>query len=101
VEFLLGGEELGTAAHAVVGTFALLLELLINLAEGTLGAASARHFILFEREEFLPVVFGFHNFGLGHGFGVGFGFVLGMGDAGCDDEGGKEGKAEFHGVGGC
>ena len=99
VEFFLRGEEFRAAAHAVVGALALLFELVIDRAIGAFGAAHACHFKLFGSEQFFPVIFRLHDFGLGHGFGVGFRFVLGLGDAEDGGKGGEESETEFHGVG--
>lgn len=101
VEFLLRGEELGVAAAAVVGAFALGFELLVNLAVRSLGAGLAEDAVLLGREELLPFLVGLLDFGGGLGWWGRDGFhgVLSflLGGTGAQREGGSEQQGDSHG----
>jgi hypothetical protein len=103
VELLGGGEELGSAADAVVGALALLVELLIGEAKGTLGSGLAGDSVLLLGEFLFPFGFRFNDNGFfrvhgGSGFGFGRGGVGGK-TADYQKGGGEGDEGRFHGIG--
>jgi hypothetical protein len=71
---VVGGKKQGVATGAVIGAFALVFELPVNLAVRTLGAGLAENVVLLGSEVLLPLGVGLDDFsgGLGGDFGAGF-----------------------------